>query len=187
MDLFTLSFLALGLAMDAAAAAASDGIAWPRSGRRLPVVTAALFGFFQGFMPLAGFLAGRRFSVFIHRVDYWVALALLSALGIDMIREAVDERRHPEHVPHPEPSLAFLLTQAVATSIDALAVGVSFALLSTSILPACLLIGAVTFLCSLAAFWLGRRAGELLRQQAQICGGVLLILIGLKIFLEHFL
>lgn len=185
MSLAELFILAVGLSMDAFAVAVSDGICYVDFSRGQKVATAAAFGVFQGVMPVLGYLAGRTVIRYIERYDHIVALLLLGYLGVSMIVEGVRQRRHPEACSAARFSWKTLLTQAVATSIDALAVGISFAALSVRILPAASFIAAVTFGLSLLGLLLGARAGKLLQSRAQLAGGVILLAIGIKIFLEH--
>ena len=177
MGTTTLILLALGLAMDAAAVSVSNGVSYPNVRTKTALTYAALFGLFQAGMPAAGYLAGRGFSRLISSLDHWIALLLLGF---------IDRLRRPKQAPAaPRLTRSMMLAQAVATSIDALAVGVSFAVMNVNILVACLSIGLITFGCSLAGTWLGRRFGQLLGRAAEIFGGLLLIVIGLRIFVEH--
>ena len=186
MGTTTLILLALGLAMDAAAVSVSNGVSYPNVRTKTALTYAALFGLFQAGMPAAGYLAGRGFSRLISSLDHWIALLLLGFIGGKMIWESVDRLRRPEQAPAaPRLTRSMMLAQAVATSIDALAVGVSFAVMNVNSLVACLSIGLFTWGCSLAGTWLGRRFGQLLGRAAEIFGGLLLIVIGLRIFVEH--
>lgn len=186
MGTATLIALALGLAMDATAVSVSNGIGRRTVSAKTALTYAALFGLFQAGMPALGYLAGRSFSDLIASLDHWIALLLLGFLGGKMLWEAIGQLRQPEQECPARPlTMQIMLTQAVATSIDALAVGVSFAVMKVNILAACLSIGLITFGCSLAGTWLGRRFGQLLGRAAEIFGGLILVLIGLKIFAEH--
>lgn len=186
MGTTTLILLALGLAMDATAVSVSNGICCRDLSAKTALTYAALFGLFQAGMPALGFLAGRGFSDLIASLDHWIALLLLGFLGGKMLWESIRQLRQPEQqTPARQLTMQIMLTQAVATSIDALAVGVSFAVMRVNILTACLSIGIITFGCSLAGTWLGRRFGQLLGRAAEIFGGLILVTIGLKIFTEH--
>jgi putative Mn2+ efflux pump MntP len=185
MDLLTVLFIALGLSMDAVAVAMASGCAAGK-GRldvRRALLLAALFGFFQSLMPVIGWLAGLAFKGTIARFDHWLAFVLLAFIGGKMIREA--RRGGDCRVRGNAMGLAVMLGLAVATSIDALAVGLSFSLLAVSIAGPVLIIGAVTFVLSLAAVFVGRRFGGWLAGKAEVLGGLILIAIGLKILLEH--
>ncbi len=178
--------VAVGLAMDAAAVSVSCSLGL-RPPRLRPVLAmAALFGLFQAAMPLAGWLVGLGMRRHVAAFDHWLAFLLLSLIGGRMIREAWRSRSCPEPVTRDRfPRTPALLGLAVATSIDALVVGLSLSFLGQSIFVPALLIGLVTFLISLAASWLGQRLGALIAREAEIAGGVVLVLIGLKILVEH--
>ena len=147
-------------------------------------IIAGFFGLFQAAMPLIGWLLGKQFEQYITPVDHWIAFILLSLIGIKMLKEAFtgenDNCPVNDELPIKE---IFLL--AVATSIDALAVGITFAFLKVSILPSVALIGFTTFLISAAGVAIGYRFGSALKSKAEIFGGAVLILIGLKILLDH--
>ena len=173
--------IAVGLAMDAFAVSICKGLA-SREVRPLQCLTVgSYFGFFQAAMPLAGYLFGVSFSSLIASVDHWIAFLLLAAIGLKMMMDA------REHDAFPDPSLSprAMLPLAVATSIDALAVGVSFAFLQVRILPAVALIGAVTFCLSALGVRLGGVFGSRFHAPAERTGGGILILMGAKILLEH--
>ncbi len=186
MEFFTLLILAFGLSMDAFAVSVSNGLCYNGLNKTDVIKIAGTFGFFQAAMPLIGFFLGTTFSDLISSADHWVALILLSVIGIHMIYEAIKTLRDPEI----ECSLKTctyksLLTQGIATSIDALAVGISFAVLQINIYAAVLFIGVVTFIVSVIGVVLGKRLGARISGRAEIIGGLILIGIGLKIFLEH--
>ena len=186
MGIFTLIMLALGLAMDAKAVSVSNGICYQKAGGKQVVTYAFLFGLFQMGMPLIGYAAGRAFSDTISYLDHWVALVLLGFIGGKMIWESIKEMREGDSCPvEKQLTLRMMLMQAVATSIDALAVGVGFAVMKVNIWAATASIGIITFGCSLAGTWLGRKFGMILGRCAEIFGGGILVIIGLKIFIEH--
>ena len=146
------------------------------------------FGGFQALMPLIGYLLGTQFSVFIGRFSHWAAFILLAAIGLNMIREALT---HKEEDSDPDTctttlSAKSMFLMAVATSIDALAIGVTFAFLDTAIVPAVVTIGVMTFALSIAGVRLGGFLGEKFEMVAEIAGGVILCALGVKILLEHF-
>ncbi len=183
MGLASILLIAIGLSMDAFAVSISSGLNLDRFRLGYALKIAIFFGGFQAVMPVAGFAAGLSVRDFMAGIDHWVAFALLAFIGAKMIYEALfgrkDGRRTNGH------SLATLLVLSVATSIDALAVGISFSLLDIDIVrPACI-IGIVTFLISLVGVVIGRKAGHHLESKAEVLGGVILIGIGLKILLEH--
>ena len=182
MDLLMIAF---GLSMDAFAVSTTNGMCVSRQqtnrffGKALS--WSAMFGLFQGLMPLLGYFLGRAFSEFISSIDHWVAFVLLAFIGGKMGWEA----GHPEEDEAAQLSAGALFMQGVATSIDALAVGVSFAVLQVEIFSSCTVIAVTTLLCSLVGSFLGKGFGSLLKSKAEIFGGVILVLIGLKILLEH--
>ncbi|MDR2933186.1 MAG: manganese efflux pump MntP family protein [Oscillospiraceae bacterium] len=186
MDLYLLVFLAFGLAMDAFAVSVTNGMCY-----RIPVwknalTTGLAFGFFQGVMPIIGFIAGHGFSGLIMRIDHWVALVLLSVIGGKMIVEATAEaRRNPSSVPAKTFTYKTLMMQSVATSIDALAVGVGLGVMQVNIYFSAVCIAVITFFCCVAGVLIGKCFGGILKNRAEIIGGVILILIGVHIFTEH--
>ena len=190
MTIWTLFLLALGLSMDAFAVSVTNSMCFAQFTRRQAVATSACFGLFQGLMPLAGYFLGRVFAQWIGAVDHWVAFALLGLIGGSMLWEAVQDIRRTKKEGAACPAgrqfgLKMMLVQALATSIDALAVGVSFAALSVNIWLAACLICCITVACCLLGHALGRRFGLLLGARAQLCGGAILVAIGVKILIEH--
>lgn len=182
MRLWELFFVAVGLSMDAFAVSVCKGLSAQRVSPAHAVYTGLWFGGFQALMPLLGWLLGSRFRAYIERFDHWIAFALLVFLGINMLREA---RSDEEEQVDRSFSWRSMLPMALATSIDALAVGITFAFLRVKILPAISLIGITTLLLSALGVGLGRLFGRRYRTAAQILGGVILILMGTKILLEH--
>lgn len=181
MSLWELFIIAVGLSMDAFAVSICKGLSVQRVSLRHAACAGAWFGGFQALMPLLGWLLGSQFRTLIESFDHWIAFALLAFLGINMIREAKSEEETCDS------SFAWktMLTMAVATSIDALAVGVTFAFLQVSILPAVIFIGVTTFVLSALGVRLGSVFGQKYETAAQIFGGIILILMGIKILLEH--
>lgn len=185
MSIIMLIVLAAGLSMDAFAVSISNGMCCRNIGPRQVFATALTFGVFQGLMPLAGYYGGRLAEDVISSLDHWIALILLCFIGGSMMLESIKEMRDPEICGDKTLGGRMLLIQGVATSIDALAVGVSLAALRTNIAEAAMLIAAVTFGVCVFGSALGKRFGLLLGQKAKLCGGVLLIGIGVHIFAEH--
>lgn len=181
MSLFELFLIAVGLSMDAFAVSICKGLGARKLSLGQALLVGLYFGGFQALMPLIGWLLGSRFDELIRGVDHWIAFFLLLVIGVNMMKEA---RCQAEQL---SDDFAFktMLLLAIATSIDALAVGVSFAFLSVDILPAALLIGATTFLLSAAGCYIGRAFGTKYKSGAEMTGGIILILIGGKILLEH--
>lgn len=184
VDFLTLLILAVGLAMDAFAVSISNGMCYRYAPKKYGVYTAVAFGFAQGLMPLLGYLAGQTFSGAIQSMDHWIALCLLCIIGGKMIYEAFHEEEDGPVCERPF-GLRMLVMQAIATSIDALAVGISFAVMGVNIVYASGVIAFITFLCCVVGYGVGIRFGGMLKQKAAIFGGTILILIGVKIFLEH--
>ncbi len=187
MKLWTMILIALGLAMDAFAVSVSNGLCYRRLTAAQTLAIPLFFGVFQGVMPLLGCFAGGALSAAITKWDHWIAFGLLAAIGGRMIAGAVRELHGPSPRAVGEFSLRTLLLQAVATSIDALAVGVGFALVKVDALLASAVIAGVTFVCSLAGVLAGKRFGRLISGRAEIIGGALLIGIGFEILFEHLL
>lgn len=181
MNLWELFIIAVGLSMDAFAVSICKGLSVQKVSLRHAACAGLWFGGFQAMMPLLGWLLGSRFQAAIERYDHWIAFVLLAILGINMIREALGEEESVDG----SFSWQVMLAMALATSIDALAVGVTFAFLQVNILPAILFIGATTFLLSALGVRLGSVFGHRYRTAAEIVGGVILVAMGTKILLEH--
>ncbi|NIM97564.1 MAG: hypothetical protein GTO24_05600 [candidate division Zixibacteria bacterium] len=183
MHLVTATFLAFGLAMDAFAVSISSGITIrnPRIENALKI--AIFFGAFQAFMPVIGWLAGLGLRELISEVDHWIAFGLLSLIGCRMIYESTKVRSERK-ILNPL-SLGVLLVLSVATSIDALAAGVSLAFLEIPILFTVIIIGAVTLILSFVGVFVGDRSGHFFENKAEFVGGLVLIGIGTKILIEH--
>lgn len=186
MGLVELFLIAVGLSMDAFAVAVCKGLAMKGKVNRGHALTIALFfGGFQALMPLIGWALGRQFEGYITRIDHWVAFVLLAVIGGKMVWEALREGEACPAEAAERLDLKELTVLALATSIDALAVGITFAFLKADIALSVTLIGLTTFLLSLAGVCIGHTFGARFKQKAEIAGGAILILIGLKILLEH--
>ena len=181
MGIWELFVIAVGLSMDAFAVSICKGLSVRRLKPRHLLLVGLYFGGFQALMPLMGWLLGYRFESAIASVDHWIAFVLLALIGGNMIRESFS----PDEELNDDFGFRAMLPLAVATSIDALAVGVTFAFLSVRILPAVCLIGLTTFLLSGLGVEIGFRFGARYRTGAERLGGAILILMGLKILLEH--
>ena len=184
MGLLELFLIAVGLSMDAFAVSVCKGLSVRTLKAKHAVICGLYFGGFQLLMPLIGFALGVRFQSFITSIDHWIAFVLLAFIGGNMIRESREQEE--EEIEHGG-SIRYreLFTLAVATSIDALAVGVSFAFLGVHIAPAVTLIGCTTFVLTLVGVWVGNLFGSRYKSRAELTGGIILILIGVKILLEH--
>ena len=182
MGIWDMLVLAVGLSMDAFAVSICKGLSIQRLKLRHAVIVGAWFGAFQALMPAIGYLLGSAFADMIVSVDHWIAFVLLAFIGGNMIREALGKDEEDC-----DPSLApmAMLLLAVATSIDALAVGVTFAFLRVDVLPAVSLIGLCTFTISAVGVKIGNVFGARFKAKAELLGGVVLVLIGVKILLEH--
>lgn len=183
MSISELLLIAVGLSMDAFAVSICKGLATKKVGVKHMLIVGLWFGGFQALMPLIGYFLGSTFEEYITRFDHWVAFVLLALIGGNMIREALSGE---EEKANDLLGVREMLTLAVATSIDALAVGVTFALLpGVNIAAAVSFIGVITFVISAAGIKVGNAFGTKCKSKAELAGGVILILIGLKILLEH--
>ena len=185
MDRFTILAIALGLSFDTFAVSLSYGVVRSRILFFQAVWIAVVLAVFQGGLTITGYFMGSVISNELKAADHWVALGVLSFLGIRMILAGL--KKNKEEGAKDFNSTIVLLTIALGTSIDAFAVGISFALLDVKIWEAGTLIGAVTFIASMTAIRIGKSAGEMLGKKVEIFGGLILIAIGLKIFIEHYL
>lgn len=184
MSIFELLLIAVGLSMDAFAVAVCKGLSMQKCTVKKEMVVGAWFGIFQGGMPLIGYFLGVQFKEIITSLDHWIAFILLGIIGGNMIREAFGEEEECE-VQTETLDMKTMFGLAIATSIDALAIGVTFAFLQVKIIPAVSLIAAVTFLLSMIGVKVGNVFGEKYSKKAEIAGGAILILLGIKILLEH--
>jgi putative Mn2+ efflux pump MntP len=185
MDLITIVAVAIGLSFDTFAVSLSYGVVKSRILFWQAVRIALVLAFFQAGLLVAGFFLGSVVSEIIKVADHWIALGLLSFLGIRMIVEGIRRKLQDEIRDYTKAST--LIAIAVGTSIDAFAIGISFALLDIIIWISGIIIGIVTFLASMTAIRIGKSAGERLGQKVEIIGGILLLAIGIKIFLDHML
>ena len=182
MSILEILLLGIGLSMDAFAVSICKGLSAKRLQTRHYLIIGAWFGGFQALMPTIGFFLGSTFEQYITAFDHWVAFVLLSAIGAGMIKESLSKE---ESNGNDSFSFKTMLLLALATSIDALAVGISFAFLGVRIAPAVTLIGCTTFVLTLVGVWVGNLFGSRYKSRAELTGGIILILIGVKILLEH--
>lgn len=185
MSIFTLFVLAVGLSMDAFAVSICKGLAMKTVNLKRMAVVGLWFGGFQAMMPLAGYFLGSQFKNQISAIDHWIAFVLLGIIGINMIREALGAEEECENGPDASLAVRDMFLLAVATSIDALAVGVTFAFLDVKIGPAVAFIGVVTFILSGAGVKTGNVFGARYESKAELAGGIILVCLGVKILLEH--
>ena len=181
MRTWELFVIAIGLSMDAFATSVCKGLTVKKTTYKELLITGLWFGGFQALMPSIGYLLGSGFQELIANIDHWIAFTLLVIIGINMIREAFA----PDEEEASSFSIKAMFPLAVATSIDALAVGVTFAFLKVNIVAAASFIGATTFIISAIGVKIGSVFGSRFRKPSEILGGVILILMGLKILLEH--
>ena len=188
MTLLEIFLVAIGLSMDAFAVAICKGLAMPTINRKQTLLIAAYFGVFQALMPLTGWLLGSQFARHVTKMAPWIAFVLLAWMGGNMIRESLSKKEEDEEVEPAELRHKELFMLAIATSIDALAVGVSFSMveLAIPIGAAAALIGCTTFAISVGGVFVGHIFGARYKNRAEFVGGAILILIGVKILLEHF-
>lgn len=184
MSIAELAVISIGLSMDAFAASVCIGLDTKKTEISNILKTGFFFGLFQAMMPLLGYVAGKKFYAYIYAFDHWIAFGLLSFIGIKMIIESGDEENL---LVYKGKTIKELVILSVATSIDALAAGISFALLDVDIYFSVGCIGTVTFVFSSVGVIIGGRFGLKYKNKAEISGGIVLIIMGLKILLEHFL
>ena len=182
MSLFELFLLAIGLSMDAFAVAICKGLSMQQFNQKHAAIIALYFGAFQALMPAIGYLLGSRFQQSITAYDHWIAFILLALIGGNMVKESFD---HETETSSPSIHFKEMLILAIATSIDALAVGVTFAFLQVSLIPAVSTIGIITFLISVLGVKVGNVFGTKYKSKAEFTGGFILILIGGKRLIEH--
>ena len=183
MSFIELFVLSAGLAMDAFAVAISKGLSIKKFALKNALIVGLYFGIFQALMPYIGYLLGSQFESKIKAIDHWIAFILLVIIGGNMIREAFSDDTDEDH----DSSLSFrsMFPLAIATSIDALAAGITFAFLQINIIYAITTIGLCTFIISVAGVKIGNVFGTKYSSKAELAGGIVLILIGIKILIEH--
>lgn len=182
MNLFDLIVTGIALSMDAFAVSIGKGLSVQKVKAKHSLICGAWFGGFQALMPLIGFLLASSFAEYIKQYDHWIAFALLLLIGVNMVREAFSKEENEADASF---SVKAMLLLAVATSIDALATGVSFAVTDTNIWLAVSIIGVTTFLFSAAGVKVGCIFGKKYQSKAELLGGIILMLIGVKILIEH--
>lgn len=181
MGFVELFLIAVGLSMDAFAVSVCKGLSVQKLEKKHALLVGIYFGGFQFLMPVIGYLLGVRFESLITSVDHWIAFGLLLVIGGNMIKESLGEAEKLDD----DFGMKTMLLLAVATSIDALAVGITFAFLQVRIIPAAAMIGITTFCLSALGIYIGNKFGAKYKSKAELAGGIILILIGTKILLEH--
>ena len=182
MNILEIILIGIGLAMDAFAVSVCKGLSMQKMSIKKALIIALYFGGFQALMPVIGYFIGSTFSGFVEKVDHWIAFGLLAIIGINMIVEAFKKE---DDKLNDKVDVKTMLALAVATSIDALAVGITFAMLDNNIFIDATIIGLVTFIISFAGVKIGNVFGDKWGNKAEFVGGCILIIIGLKIILEH--
>lgn len=182
MTLFELFILAIGLSMDAMAVSICKGLSVSKAEKKQMLTVGLYFGGFQAMMPLLGYWLGVNFQTLVESVDHWIAFVLLGLIGLNMIKESREDEVDELDAQF---GPASMLPLAVATSIDALAVGITFAFLKVQIIPAVSFIGITTFALSAVGLVIGNKLGARSKSKAELLGGVVLICMGTKILLEH--
>lgn len=179
--------LGVGLAMDAFAVSICKGLAMRKVNKKQAVIIALFFGGFQAIMPVIGWLLCKGFQTYIEVFDHWIAFALLAFIGVKMIIETLGEKEDDVVIEEMDPPLDMkeMLMLAIATSIDALAVGISLAALDRPIVESAAIIGVVTFVISIIGVYIGNFFGNRYKKRAELTGGIILVLIGVKILCEH--
>ena len=182
MELFEITVIGIGLAMDAFAVSVCKGLSMKKVDWKKTLIIALYFGIFQALMPVLGYFLGSTFSSFVEKVDHWIAFILLAIIGGNMIKESTDDE---EEKRNDNVDVKTMLLLAVATSIDALAVGVTFAFFKVNLLLSISIIGIITFALSVLGVIIGNKFGDKFQNRAELAGGIILIIIGLKILLDH--
>lgn len=182
MGAIEILLISIGLAMDAFAVSVCKGLAMKKMSWKKAIIIGLYFGAFQAIMPTIGFSLGTAFERFITNVDHWVAFILLVGIGINMVKEAFDKESENKN---DNVDVKTMLVLSIATSIDALAIGITFACLKIHIVMPVITIGLITFIISVIGVKIGNRFGNKYEKKAEIMGGVILILLGIKILLEH--
>ena len=182
MGVLEILLIAIGLAMDAFAVSVCKGLSMKKMNWKKAIIVGLYFGAFQGIMPVIGYFLGATFESLVTKIDHWIAFGLLTFIGIGMLKEAFakDCENCNDNV-----DFKTMIVLAIATSIDALAVGITFAFLNVNVLVATLMIGIITFAISVIGVKIGNKFGDKYERKAEVVGGLILILMGIKILLEH--
>ena len=183
MGIVEIIFIAIGLAMDAFAVSVCKGLSMKKMSWKKAIIIALYFGIFQALMPVIGYALGIGFEESIKFIDHWIAFGLLAFIGGNMIKESLSKDEDDNQ--NDDVNFKTMVVLAVATSIDALAVGVTFAFLNVNLILVISIIGVLTFIISLLGVKIGNVFGDKFEKKAELAGGIILILIGLKILLEH--
>ena len=182
MGIFEIILISIGLAMDAFAVSVCKGLSMKKMNWENAIIIGLYFGIFQAAMPSIGFLLGTKFSGIVESIDHWISFILLLIIGGNMIKESFDDE---EEKRNDKIDIKTMLILSIATSIDALVVGITFAFFETNIILSVTIIGLVTFVLSMLGVKIGNKFGDKFQNKAELTGGIILILIGLRILLEH--
>ncbi|MDD3205007.1 MAG: manganese efflux pump MntP family protein [Lachnospiraceae bacterium] len=182
LSIWELLIIAIGLSMDAFAVSICKGLSMKKMNWKNGIIAGLYFGVFQAAMPLIGYILGMQFQSFIQGVDHWIAFILLALIGLNMVKESRSKEEEKENDSF---DVKTMLILAVATSIDALMVGITFAFLSVNIVPAVSFIGVITFTLSVIGIKIGNVFGAKYKSKAELAGGIILILMGTKILIQH--
>lgn len=182
MNFIEILFIGIGLAMDAVAVAVCKGMVLKKLTIKKVIIIALYFGTFQALMPIIGFSLGITFSKLVSKIDHWIAFFLLISIGINMIIEAFSKDTESAN---DKLDCKTMLILAIATSIDALTIGITFAFFNTNIVEASIIIGIITFILSALGVKIGHKFGNKLKEKTEFIGGIILILIGVRILIEH--
>ena len=182
MNLYEIILISIGLAMDAFAVSICKGLSMKKINWKSTLIIAIYFGLFQAIMPVFGYLLGSSFSVIVQKLDHWIAFILLAIIGGNMIKESKDDEAEKRN---DKVDFKTMILLAIATSIDALTVGITFAFFEVNIIVSISIIGLITFILSFVGVIIGNKFGDKFQNKAEFTGGVILIFMGLKILLEH--
>ena len=182
MGILELLLIAIGLAMDAFAVSICKGLAMKKMNWKKAIIVGLYFGIFQALMPVIGYFLGTTFESLVTKVDHWIAFILLAFIGGKMLKEAFDNNSEGYN---DSVNFKTMVVLAIATSIDALAIGITFAFFDVNIVLAVSIIGIITFIISVLGVKIGNRFGDKYQNKAQLMGGIILVLLGFKILLEH--
>lgn len=182
MGLLEIFLIGVGLAMDAFAISICKGLSMKKMNWKSAIIIALYFGIFQAFMPIIGYFLGSTFESFVTNIDHWIAFVLLSLIGGNMIKEAFDSEDEKKN---DKVDFKTMIVLAIATSIDALAIGITFAFFEVNLLLSISIIGIITFIISIIGVKIGNKFGDKYQNKAEFIGGLILVLLGIKILLEH--
>lgn len=182
MEIYEILLIGIGLAMDAFAVSICKGLSMKKMNWKNAIIIALYFGVFQALMPLIGYFLGMTFESIVTTFDHWVAFALLTLIGGGMIKESFDDEDDKKN---DKVDFKTMVVLAIATSIDALAIGITFAFFDVNIVLAVSIIGIITVIISVLGVKIGNRFGDKYQNKAQLMGGIILVLLGFKILLEH--